>query len=221
MDNDRIDRDAPANRPHQFESLGVHDTGVHTGPCGLCKRGSAHHVHDASPLWEKHAPEGDYYEPEGELADVRTAPEPTRIEPNTPHAYAPEFDPSGRCKVCGHMPKHIVHGFKDNAPEPSTPHVFIPGGVTVEGIGEYCKVCGFLANAFDHAHIAPDPVNQPAHYTAHPSGIECIQITEHMSFNLGNAVKYIWRADLKGDAVTDLEKARWYIEREITRRTRE
>ena len=64
----------------------------------------------------------------------------------------------------------------------------------------------------------PDPVNHPAHYLAHRSGIECIQITEHMSFTLGNAVKYIWRADEKGDAINDLCKAAWYIEREITRR---
>lgn len=58
-------------------------------------------------------------------------------------------------------------------------------------------------------------VNNPRHYNSHPSGIECIQITEHMGFCLGNAVKYIWRADLKGDAIEDLEKALWYIEREI------
>lgn len=63
-----------------------------------------------------------------------------------------------------------------------------------------------------------DPVNHPAHYTEHPSGIECIQITEHMGFNLGNAVKYIWRADLKGSAIEDLEKARWYIDRELAKR---
>lgn len=63
-----------------------------------------------------------------------------------------------------------------------------------------------------------DPVNHPPHYTAHPSGVECITITEHMSFNLGNAVKYIWRADLKGKSIEDLEKARWYIVREIERR---
>ena len=63
-----------------------------------------------------------------------------------------------------------------------------------------------------------DPVNHPEHYTQHPSGVECIQITEHMSFCLGNAVKYIWRADLKNDAIEDLRKARWYIEREIKRR---
>ena len=65
-----------------------------------------------------------------------------------------------------------------------------------------------------------DPVNHPKHYTEHPSGIECIQITEHMGFNLGNALKYIWRCDLKLDAVEDLRKARWYIEREIAKRTK-
>jgi len=64
-----------------------------------------------------------------------------------------------------------------------------------------------------------DVVNHPKHYTNHPSGIECIQVTEHMGFNLGNAVKYIWRADLKGKAIEDLEKARWYIDREIQKRT--
>lgn len=62
-----------------------------------------------------------------------------------------------------------------------------------------------------------DPVNHPVHYTSHPSGIECIQITRHMSFNLGNALKYIWRADLK-NGIEDLEKAAWYIKDEIERR---
>lgn len=63
-------------------------------------------------------------------------------------------------------------------------------------------------------------VNHPKHYTDHPSGVECIQITEHMNFCLGNAIKYIWRADLKGKSIEDLEKAKWYIEREIQRRTK-
>lgn len=66
--------------------------------------------------------------------------------------------------------------------------------------------------------LSHDPVNRPKHYTSHPSGIECIQITEHMSFNLGNAVKYLWRADEKGTPITDLEKAVWYINREIEKR---
>lgn len=63
-----------------------------------------------------------------------------------------------------------------------------------------------------------DPVNHPSHYTDHPSGVECIQITRHMGFNLGNVFKYIWRADSKGNAVEDLKKAAWYLEDEIKRR---
>ena len=64
-----------------------------------------------------------------------------------------------------------------------------------------------------------DKVNHPKHYNKHPSGVECIQVVEHMSFNVGNAIKYLWRADLKGSPIIDLEKARWYIDREIHRRT--
>lgn len=61
-------------------------------------------------------------------------------------------------------------------------------------------------------------INHPPHYTSHPSGVECIQITEHMNFNVGNAIKYLWRAGLKSDdALSDLSKARWYIAREIER----
>jgi len=62
-----------------------------------------------------------------------------------------------------------------------------------------------------------DNVNHPKHYTAHPSGVECIEVTEHMNFCVGNAIKYLWRAGLKGEQVEDLRKARWYIDREIAR----
>jgi hypothetical protein len=64
-----------------------------------------------------------------------------------------------------------------------------------------------------------DPVNRPRHYMAHKSGVECISITEHMNFCLGNAMKYLWRADLKGGS-EDLKKAKWYIDRELTRRAK-
>lgn len=64
-----------------------------------------------------------------------------------------------------------------------------------------------------------DAVHSPKHYTAHPSGVERIQITEHMNFCLGNAMKYLWRADLK-NGVEDLEKATWYIQREILNRSK-
>jgi hypothetical protein len=68
--------------------------------------------------------------------------------------------------------------------------------------------------------MAQDPVNHPTHYTEHPSGIECIQITEHMNFCMGNALKYIWRHSLK-NGLEDLKKAQWYIAREIARLERE
>jgi hypothetical protein len=64
-------------------------------------------------------------------------------------------------------------------------------------------------------------VDHPAHYNAHPSGVECITVVEHMGFNLGNAVTYIWRADEKGAAIEDLRKAAWYVNREIERRQKQ
>lgn len=67
-----------------------------------------------------------------------------------------------------------------------------------------------------------DDVHHPKHYTSHPSGVECIEVTEHFNFCLGNAIKYIWRAGLKGeDAVQDLQKAIWYVQREISRLERD
>jgi hypothetical protein len=62
---------------------------------------------------------------------------------------------------------------------------------------------------------AHDAVYHPAHYTSHPSGIETIEITEHMNFCLGNVIKYVMRAEHKGRTLEDLKKARWYLDREI------
>ena len=70
-----------------------------------------------------------------------------------------------------------------------------------------------------------DNVNHPKHYISDPSGIECIDITRHRNFNVGNAIKYLWRAGLKIDVdkssinkqIEDLEKAVWYIVDEIHR----
>ena len=72
-----------------------------------------------------------------------------------------------------------------------------------------------------------DSVNHPAHYNSHPSGIECIEIARHHNFNIGNTIKYIWRAGLKSEEgmedtdkqVEDLNKAIWYIKDEIKRIT--
>ena len=65
----------------------------------------------------------------------------------------------------------------------------------------------------------PDFVNHPRHYNSHPSGVEAIQLTEHMSFSLGSAMKYLLRAGLKDDPIQDLSKAQWYITRELMRRS--
>lgn len=70
-----------------------------------------------------------------------------------------------------------------------------------------------------------DQVNHPKHYTSDPSGIECIDVTRHRNFNIGNAIKYLWRAGLKEDKdrkiidkqVEDLNKAIWYLVDEIHR----
>ena len=70
-----------------------------------------------------------------------------------------------------------------------------------------------------------DMVNHPPHYTSDPSGVECIQITRHRNFNVGNAIKYLWRAGLKKDGILndttktieDLRKSIFYIEDEIKR----
>lgn len=61
---------------------------------------------------------------------------------------------------------------------------------------------------------ASGPTTHPHHYNAHPSGVECLEIVEALPFNLGNAVKYAWRADLKGAPVADLDKALFYLRRE-------
>ena len=82
----------------------------------------------------------------------------------------------------------------------------------------YCNSCYHIVGGFTE----PDLVNHPPHYTFY-NGIEVIQLTEQMNFNRGNAVKYICRAGLKDDSpeIQDLEKARWYIDREIERLKRE
>lgn len=60
-----------------------------------------------------------------------------------------------------------------------------------------------------------DVVNHPSHYTSHPSGIECLEITRNLPFSLGNAIKYLWRAGLKGGAekrIEDWKKAEFYLQ---------
>jgi hypothetical protein len=80
-----------------------------------------------------------------------------------------------------------------------------------DGLGKpYGDINGAVADPPNRDAINPD------HYKTHPSGVECIQITEHMNFCCGNAVKYIWRHAMKGGS-QDLEKAIWYLQRELRR----
>ncbi len=73
----------------------------------------------------------------------------------------------------------------------------------------------YVDNLQEDKESSGDPVDHPSHYTSHPSGIECIDITRHMGFLDGNALKSIWRAGLKLDALEDYKKARFYLDRLI------
>lgn len=78
-----------------------------------------------------------------------------------------------------------------------------------------------------NSHNATATVDHPDHYNKHPSGVECIDIVEHFPFNVGNTIKYLWRAGLKVSAGLlipaatqqafnqDLQKAHWYLTREL------
>lgn len=102
---------------------------------------------------------------------------------------------------------------------PRKPKPVPPAGVweTLDPV----ELAGALSKHVDAAllrDISQSLVNHPPHYTSHPSGVECITITRHMGFNLGNVMKYVWRADEKGPSIQDLEKASWYLADEIARR---
>jgi hypothetical protein len=116
---------------------------------------------------------------------------------------------------CPGQPDHILANHAPGGTWFGVPitHEPRPEGVT--------KIQQYTAD-FDTIAGLPTPtdhVNHPAHYTSHPSGVECIKITRHHDFATGNAIKYLWRAGLKtypdaeGRAaeIRDLEKAAWYI----------
>lgn len=96
------------------------------------------------------------------------------------------------------------------------PYVYVFAERLLNHKHQECEVSSAEQSDLSPAH---DPVNYPSHYTSHPSGVEAIEITRHMGFNLGNAMKYLWRNGLKDGqpAVQDLEKAVWYIQDEIKR----
>lgn len=88
-------------------------------------------------------------------------------------------------------------------------------------IDDYARICKAMSRDLSVAKIdaaAKDNISHPAHYTA--TAVEPINVIEEwqLGFHLGNAVKYIARCELKGKPIEDLEKARWYLDREIHRR---
>lgn len=62
-----------------------------------------------------------------------------------------------------------------------------------------------------------DTINHPNHYTGRGIGYECIDITQHQTFCVGNTIKYLWRYQNKGKPLEDLRKARWYAHRAMKR----
>lgn len=92
-----------------------------------------------------------------------------------------------------------------------------------------CDKCGTYINEGNGGHyitgcehypienMNKDNIN-PSHYRSHPSGVECIEIIEHLPFNVGAAMKYLWRCGLKDNEIQELRKAEWFIKREIQRR---
>lgn len=107
-------------------------------------------------------------------------------------------------------------GKAGSGPFPNTPH----------GLCDM-KGCWFLVREVqpEPQKTTADPVDHPSHYTDHPyrcecgKGIECIDIIEELPYNIGAAIKYIWRAGLKDSAKhqEDLKKAAWHINREQER----
>lgn len=129
----------------------------------------------------------------------------------TSAAWPTEF-PCDTCARLSHWKAMFIDDKKDNIP--------VGADVTYEE-PEDVKATQERIQAVTTEVLLQDPVNHPAHYTQHPSGVECIQITEHMNFNLGNALKYIWRADLKANKVEDIKKAIWYLKRELQKINKE
>ena len=85
---------------------------------------------------------------------------------------------------------------------------------TLEEMGNH-----LCSDNIEKVHSAEfDEINKSKHYNSHPSGVECITIAQHETFNLGNVYKYIWRHGLKSeDKLQDLKKAKYYLDKEIER----
>lgn len=80
------------------------------------------------------------------------------------------------------------------------------------------KANGTESEATTYSAGGDDPINSPRHYTRRVPGVECIEVSQYFDFCLGNVIKYVWRAGLKGGPakeIEDLRKAKFYLERRI------
>lgn len=85
------------------------------------------------------------------------------------------------------------------------------------------RVMNTIALLMRNDSMNGEAVNHPKHYNDNPSGIECIDVVRYYDFDIGNAIKYLWRCGLKTEGgmsakekeIEDLKKAIWYIEDRI------
>lgn len=90
-----------------------------------------------------------------------------------------------------------------------------PSSIRTKALAVETDDKGVITGIVHHKERVPrsDAINHPKHYISHPSGIECIEVTRHMSFAAGNIIKYLWRNGLKDGepSLKDLKKAAWYL----------
>ena len=113
-----------------------------------------------------------------------------------------------------HDPNAMYHHSQCNLSRMSVPAGCFTAICNCKELMEKDRVDMIAAASSSKPAKVPNPVSHPSHYTSHPSGVECIQITRHYNFNIGNAIKYLWRNGLKDEdaQIQDLEKAIWYIQ---------
>ena len=112
------------------------------------------------------------------------------------------FDPRDKTSISATEFLHFMYPFETKVKPEDKPSPF------VEALNK-CEKRSALKSS--------SPVVHPDHYNAHPSGVECIDVAQWFGFNLGNAIKYIWRCEHKGKKKEDINKAIEYLKLELKR----
>lgn len=169
----------------------------------MCTCGHSKQIHDIETY---HEGADDQFKIETCLAENCTCRLFVGLEGVIKDLYFTKLPDTVMC-TCGH-PYESHNTYNANG------HIYVPC------LERYCPCEDFVKAEITEGHeeVEPDNVNHPAHYQ-HYKGLEVIDFTEQMNFNRGNAVKYIARAGIKNPdtEIEDLEKAQWYITREIER----